>query len=1392
MTKRLLGSLLVFFSVAAVAAPQGRVDAFLSTRGERPLVDPRALSSAARAAWDAGFVSSIEPRYGVPSFFWSSPAAPGTRSFRDMGLSPEEAARRYLVAHAELYRASAARWAKARVSQVHDLHDGGAVIVTFQQRVDDVRIFRDELKVIMNAKLQLVALSGYLTPETKVRGDFSLAPEHAVGSAFEHVTGRTLAGGALTALGQFGGGYEHFRLEGAPTPVRTRPVYFPLPTGLVPGFYVELDLPTEGSAPSYHSFVVSAVDGAVLYRKNLTADAFTYRVWADPVTKLPADGPQGTAASPHPTGAPNSFNPGTTAQVLVTLDHAGLSTGDPWLAAGATRTQGNNVMAYADLVRNNGFTMGSDPIGTPTAADAFDYTYDFMQSPEANATQRQAAIVQLFYNNNFFHDWYYDDGFNEGAGNAQTSNLGRGGTGNDALLAEAQDYSGRDNANMSTPSDGASPRMQMYVFDGQGATTLTVNTLMAQTLGSLGADFGPQSHTLTAPVMVANDGDATPTDGCAATWPANSAAGKIVLIDRGTCAFSDKALRAQAAGAVGVIIANNQSGAGPMAMPGSAGSNGVTVPTMSVSLTSGNNLKMLIASGGGALTVTMTRAAAMDRDGTLDNGVVAHEWGHFISNRLIGDGNGISNLQAVGMGEGWADFHAALMIAREEDAQAAGNANWEGAFALAGWAGSAMDPDAFYFGFRRYPLSWSFSRNPLTFKHISDGVRLPTTAPLAFGASGASNSEVHNTGEVWGVMLWDCYVSLLRDSRYTFEQARAKMKRYLVAGYKATALMPTFVDARDAVLAAAAADDATNFANFWAAFARRGLGMGAIAPDRDSQDNTPLTESFVVGNALSITSVTLDDSAMSCDSDGTLDANERGVLTVHLRNTGTGTLSATSVTITSSTTGVTFPSGATQQMPSTAPFATATLTFPVTLGDVAMPQAGSFMVSATDASLAMGPVSREAMFRLNYDVRPNSSTLDDVEAPMSQWTVSNDPSGNTGSDFRVFQSSATEHFWFGPNPSSPADTFLTSPLVQVGQGPLVITFKHRYDFEDDGTESYDGAVIEVQETGANTWTDVGMQATPGYNGTLTTSQNQSSNPLRGRRAFVAKSANYPAFNLETVNLGTTYAGKSLRFRFRIGSDDAAAAKGWELDDISFSGITNRPFSSVASDPNTCTNQAPTATIGPNVEVDERSQVTLVGGGTDPDGDALTLTWTQVSGPAITITNGAFTAPEVTADTPIVVQLVVTDGRAVTQPLEQTVLVKNVNRAPIATVPATMEVTMGDAVTVLGSGSDPDGDAITFEWTQLEGPQVGLSGAATDTVGFAAPSVTVSEVVRLQLVVRDGSLASAPAVVDVVVKNPSPPINNLNPTNPTGCGCTSGVELLPFAALLVMRARRRRR
>ncbi|MBV9242970.1 MAG: M36 family metallopeptidase [Acidobacteria bacterium] len=70
----------------------------------------------------------------------------------------------------------------------------------------------------------------------------------------------------------------------------------------------------------------------------------------------------------------------------------------------------------------------------------------------------------MFYLTNTYHDAVYRLGFTEAAGNFQDSNYRRGGLGGDRISAQAQDCSGTNNANFSTPADGTRPQMQMYLF----------------------------------------------------------------------------------------------------------------------------------------------------------------------------------------------------------------------------------------------------------------------------------------------------------------------------------------------------------------------------------------------------------------------------------------------------------------------------------------------------------------------------------------------------------------------------------------------------------------------------------------------------------------------------------------------------------------------------------------------------------------------------------------------------------------------------------------------------------------------------------------------------------------------------------------------------------------
>jgi hypothetical protein len=205
--------------------------------------------------------------------------------------------------------------------------------------------------------------------------------------------------------------------------------------------------------------LVTADTGEILYRRNLTAESqqATYRVY--------------TNASPEPLvpglSAPGTAQPATVDRGLVTLTALD-DTASPngWIADGDNETRGNNVDAHLDR-NDDDIADLPRPAGNPSRV--FDFPLDLTAAP---ANYGEAATVQLFYWDNWMHDALYQFGFTEAAGNFQSDNFGRGGLGNDAVQADAQDGLGlndgshANNANMSTPPDGCAPRMQMYVFDG--------------------------------------------------------------------------------------------------------------------------------------------------------------------------------------------------------------------------------------------------------------------------------------------------------------------------------------------------------------------------------------------------------------------------------------------------------------------------------------------------------------------------------------------------------------------------------------------------------------------------------------------------------------------------------------------------------------------------------------------------------------------------------------------------------------------------------------------------------------------------------------------------------------------------------------------------------------
>jgi large repetitive protein len=126
-------------------------------------------------------------------------------------------------------------------------------------------------------------------------------------------------------------------------------------------------------------------------------------------------------------------------------------------------------------------------------------------------------------------------------------------------------------------------------------------------------------------------------------------------------------------------------------------------------------------------------------------------------------------------------------------------ASWGGAYALATYATSGGGNNGYYFGIRRVPYSTDLAKNALTFKHIQYGTALPVGLPI--NDEGVPNSQVHNPGEVWATMLWECYAVPRRDTlganpRLTLQQAQERMKLYFVTSLKLTPVSPTFTEAR--------------------------------------------------------------------------------------------------------------------------------------------------------------------------------------------------------------------------------------------------------------------------------------------------------------------------------------------------------------------------------------------------------------------------------------------------------------------------------------------------------------------------------------------------------------------------------------------------------------------
>jgi hypothetical protein len=417
-----------------------------------------------------GMQSNFDARMGRATFVWAdAKARPTLRTPMRREAMIEAEARDFLGHNALAMQLKRADIDRAILTSIHARKNGPS-IARFRQEHAGLEVFGQRINVMLDKRMAPVAASGHFAPAPApaVTGAVAArAPKPAVSAAVALAAaasdlGAKVSSSDFSAL-DVRSGYTRYsigsdqssawRVKGSP---RAKLGWVPAGDGLELAWKLSLRAqgPETGEQRSY-GYIVSATDGRILVRKDFMADAVhSYRVWADTdAANTPFSTPFGEELHPWTGAVSGPFPRVPVDQNLITLDAGPISTGDPWLPDGATALSGNNVDVYLDLNGFNGFDPGEDFTPLPSSVNAFDYPYQPDTDPTTQA-QLAGAATHFFYVLNWLHDDWYDNGFDEAAGNGQVSNLGRPGFENDPIIAEGQDGSGFNNANMSTPPDG--------------------------------------------------------------------------------------------------------------------------------------------------------------------------------------------------------------------------------------------------------------------------------------------------------------------------------------------------------------------------------------------------------------------------------------------------------------------------------------------------------------------------------------------------------------------------------------------------------------------------------------------------------------------------------------------------------------------------------------------------------------------------------------------------------------------------------------------------------------------------------------------------------------------------------------------------------------------------
>ncbi len=412
------------------------------------------------------------------------------------------------------------------------------------------------------------------------------------------------------------------------------------------------------------------------------------------------------------------------------------------------------------------------------------------------------------------------------------------------------------------------------------------------------------------------------------------------------------------------------------------------------------------------------------RDGDYDNGVIAHEYGHGISNRLTG---GPAAAGCLGnqeqMGEGWSDYFGMVMTIESGDAgpDSRGMGTW--------LFGEGPNGD----GIRPYPYSTDFGVNPMTYNTIKT-VSVP-----------------HGVGSVWCTILWDMTWALI--DQYGFDPdiyngtgGNNMAMDLVMEGMKLQTCSPGFVDGRDAILEAdMMLNGGANECLIWNAFAVRGLGysadQGASTSRSDGTEAFDLPPTCSLNVKKSTTSV----SAEEMDQISYQIIVENNFPDSNLTNIVLTDTIPQDIIFVSASDGGTESAGI--------------ISFPL------------FDLLATESDTF--DIVLEVKAGISYVL---SDIYDDQESGTGNWTTASSGSTSWATQSTVSFSGTTA--WFAPD-NNTVGTAQLDLAVEVGLGAgSELAFYHQYDTENN----WDGGQVFISTDQGSKWVDLGPKMTNnGYN-----------------------------------------------------------------------------------------------------------------------------------------------------------------------------------------------------------------------------------------------------------------------------------------------------------------------